>query len=47
MKNFQHFTVDEVAFNGLLDYSQNVLHKNGIKLVPVVQAGLSFNDKGD
>jgi hypothetical protein len=36
MSKFQHFTVDDAAFKGLVDYSNDYLHPNGMKLVPVV-----------
>jgi hypothetical protein len=40
MDEFVHFTVDDVAFNGLLDYSKS-LHTKNMKLIPVVLAELS------
>jgi alpha-glucosidase (family GH31 glycosyl hydrolase) len=46
MENFVHFTVDDVAFNGLLSFLKD-LHSKNMKLIPVVLAELSNDIRGD
>ena len=48
MENYVDFTYDSVAFKGLPAYVEE-LHSKGIKVIPIVEAGLSadYADKPD
>ena len=45
MDNYHDFTFDSKAFAGLDEFSQKIRNEKGMKLIPIIDSGLS-NDGG-